>query len=232
MDFSEFTCLSFDCYGTLIDWEKGLSCALRPILESHGVAVDNDALLESYGAAEAEVEAGEFRPYRAVLKAVLLRLGGGYGFTPSPDELEAFSDSVSAWPAFPDSSAALRALSGRYRLIILSNVDDDFFRGSQETLGVAFDRVFTAGQIGSYKPSRRNFEHLLRHAGAARGEILHVAQSLYHDILPARALGLSTVWVNRRLGLKGSGATPPAAATADVEVPDLASLARLTGSMR
>jgi 2-haloacid dehalogenase len=231
VNFDRFKCLSFDCYGTLIDWETGISAALRPILETHEVSADPDALLEFYGKAETEIEAGPYRPYREVLKAVLVKFGDAFGFAPSRDELERFCTSVRSWPAFPDSSQALRALATRYRLIILSNIDEDLFRFSQRILGVEFAHVFTAQRIGSYKPSRRNFEYLIRHAGAPRHEILHVAQSLFHDIAPAKEMGLSTVWVNRRQGLPGSGATPPAEANPDLEVPDLRSLAVLTGAM-
>lgn len=231
MNFDHFECFSFDCYGTLIDWETGISSALRPILETHEISVDHDALLESYGKAETEIEAGPYRPYREVLKAVLSKIGDVFGFEPSRDELERFSTSVVNWPAFPDSSQALRALATQYRLIILSNIDNDLFRFSQKILGVEFDHVFTAQQIRSYKPSRRSFEYLIQHAGAPQQKILHVAQSLFHDIAPAKGMGLSTVWVNRRQGLAGFGATPPAEAAPDFTVPDLRSLAVLTGTM-
>ena len=139
--------------------------------------------------------------------------------------------SVMNWPAFTDSSQALHALATRYRLIILSNIDDDLFRFSQKILGVHFDHVFTAQQIGSYKPARQNFEYLIKHAGIPQDRILHVAQSLFHDIAPAKAMGISTVWVNRRHGLAGFGATPPAEAIPDATVPNLRSLAVLTGTM-
>jgi 2-haloacid dehalogenase len=231
MDFARFTCLSFDCYGTLIDWETGISAALQPILEAHKVSAVPDALLEFYGKVETEIEAGPYRPYREVLKAVLVKFGEAFGFAPSRDELDSFYTSVRNWPAFADSSQALRALATRYRLIILSNIDDDLFRFSQKILGVEFTHVFTAQQIGSYKPSRRNFEYLIRHAGAPQREILHVAQSLFHDIAPAKEIGLATVWVTRRQGLPGFGATPPAEAKPDLQVPDLRSLAVLTGTM-
>jgi len=187
--------------------------------------------MELYGKAETEIEAGEYRPYRDVLKAVLSKIAEVLGFEPSRDELESFSISVRSWPAFADSSQALRALAARYRLIILSNIDDDLFRFSQKLLGVEFDHVFTAQQIGSYKPSRRNFEYLIGHAGVPQHKIVHVAQSLFHDIAPAKRMGLSTVWVNRRQGLWGTGATPPADAVPDLTVPDLRSLAVLTGSL-
>jgi 2-haloacid dehalogenase len=231
MNFDHFKCLSFDCYGTLIDWETGISSALRPIMETHEVKVSHDELLALYGEVETEIEAGPYRAYREVLKAVLNKIGDVLGFIPSRDELESFSMSVMNWPAFPDSVQSLRALAIKYRLIILSNIDDDLFQYSQKLLGVKFDHVFTAQQIGSYKPSRRNFEYLIQHAGVPKHKILHVAQSLFHDIAPAMEMGFSTVWVNRRQGLSGSGATPPAEATPDLTVPDLRSLAVLTGSM-
>ncbi|MCH8297316.1 MAG: haloacid dehalogenase type II [Chloroflexi bacterium] len=231
MNFGHFECLSFDCYGTLIDWETGILSALRPILETHEVSAGHHALLELYGKAEAEIEAGPYRPYREILKEVLSRIGDVFGFEPSRKELESFSTSVMNWPAFTDSSQALRALATQYRLIILSNIDDDLFRFSQKLLGVEFDHVFTAQQIGSYKPSRQNFEYLIQHAGVPLNKILHVAQSLFHDIAPAKAMGISTVWVNRRQGLAGFGATPSAEAAPDATVPDLRSLAVLTGTM-
>ena len=231
MNFDRFECISFDCYGTLIDWETGISSALRPILETHEVSAGHHALLELFGKAESEIEAGPYRTYREVLKDVLSRIGDEFGFEPSQIELETFSTSVMYWPVFGDSSQALRALSTRYRLIILSNVDDDLFRFSQKLLGVEFDHVFTAQQIGSYKPSRQNFEYLIQHSGAPKHKILHVAQSLFHDIAPAKAMGISTVWVDRRHGLTGLGATPPIEAAPDATVPDLRSLAVLTGTM-
>ncbi len=231
MNFDHFECFSFDCYGTIIDWETGISSALRSIMETHEVKVSHDDLLELYGNAETEIEAGPYRPYREVLKAVLSKISDILGFEPSRDELESFSMSVMNWPAFPDSSQALEALATQYRLIILSNIDDDLFHFSQKLLGVEFDQVFTAQKIGTYKPSRRNFEYLIQHAGVPQPKILHVAQSLFHDIAPAKGMGLSTVWVNRHQGLSGSGATPPDEATPDFTVPDLRSLAVLTGSM-
>lgn len=227
MDFSQFKCLSFDCYGTLVDWETGLLNALRPVLSRANVSVSDEILLEHYGAAESSVESDEFCRYREVLRRVLVRLGSVFGFAPTPEEKEAFAASVGDWPVFEDSQAALQRLSKRFRLIILSNIDDDLFRGSERRLGVAFDHVFTAEQIGDYKPSRTNFEYLLAHSGVEAHEILHVAQSLYHDIDPANRLGLSTVWVNRRHDREGGGATPASTAKPDLEVPNLATLASM-----
>ena len=231
MNFDHFECLSFDCYGTLIDWETGILSALRSILETNEVKASHDDLLVLYGKTETEIEAGPYRLYREVLKDVLAKIGDVLGFRPSYEDLESFSMSVMNWPAFPDSSQALCALATKYRLIILSNIDDDLVRFSEKLLGVEFDHIFTAQQIGSYKPSRRNFEYLIQHSGLPQNKILHVAQSLFHDISHAKEIGFSTVWVNRRQGLSGYGATPPTEASPDLTVPDLRSLAVLTGSM-
>ena len=227
MDFSRFRCLSFDCYGTLIDWETGLLQAMRPILSRHGIAVDERRLLESFAHAEAAIQSAAYRPYRDVLRHVLVRIGEESGFFPAAGEQEDFADSVRDWPPFPDSTAALRRLQAEYRLIVLSNIDDDLFQASAERLQIGFDHVFTAQRIGAYKPSRTNFEFLIDHAGCAPSQLLHVAQSLFHDIAPAKALGLATVWVNRRAGREGHGATVPAQAQPDLEVPDLATLAEI-----
>ncbi|MFC1629230.1 haloacid dehalogenase type II [Gemmatimonadota bacterium] len=231
LDFNRFSYLCFDCYGTLIDWETGLSSSLNSIFRAHGADIAHDDLLESYGSLEAEVEAGPFLSYREVMKSVLCKLGEIHGFEPAAEELEAFPDSIRHWPAFPDSTEALQVLASRYSLVILSNIDDDLFRFSQDVLGIRFDHVFTAQQIGSYKPSRRNFDYLIDQLGVPREEILHVAQSLFHDIAPAGNAGLSTVWVNRRQGLEGSGATPEAEAVPDMEIPDLKSLALMAGAI-
>lgn len=227
MNISRIRCLSFDCYGTLIDWEAGLLGALRPLLEHHGVQASDSRLLEAFAEAESAAEAGPYRSYKENLREVLRTLGVVFQFQPSVAEEVAFAQSVKDWPAFDDSVEALRALQARYRLIVLSNIDDDLFRYSQARLGVEFHRVFTAQQIGSYKPAENNFRFLLEHAGVERDEMLHVAQSLYHDIGPAGRLGISTVWVNRRQGQSGSGATPAATARPDLELPDLTTLVEL-----
>jgi 2-haloacid dehalogenase len=230
MDFDRFEALTFDCYGTLIDWERGLLAALHPILENHGVArVDEDELLERFGRLEAEAEAGAFRRYRSVLGQVLTALGRDLGFTPGLEEVGGFAGSVGRWPTFPDTVDSLRTLGGRFRLAVLSNVDDDLFAGSARQLGVDFAAVVTAEQVRSYKPSPAHFHEVLQRLDLPRDCVLHVAQSLYHDIAPARDLGWTTVWVNRRAGRPGGGATAPAEATPHLEVPDLAGLAELAG---
>ena len=230
LDFGHFDALTFDCYGTLVDWERGLLEALGPLLAAHDASgAGDDELLERFGRAESEVQAGPFRSYRAVLEQVVRRLGSDLGFTPTDEEASAFAASVSRWPPFPDTVPALRALERRYRLAVVSNVDDDLFAGSAAQLGVAFDQVVTAQQVGSYKPAPAHFHEALRRLALPRDRVLHVAQSLYHDVAPAKALGLACVWVNRRAGRPGGGATAPARATPDLEVPDLAALAGLIG---
>ena len=227
--FEDFAVLTFDCYGTLIDWETGIWDALQPILANHGAAMAREDALELYGELESEVERGDYLEYKAVLRRVLEGFGSRRGFTPTQDEADHFSTSVKDWPAFPDSSRALKTLSKHYKLAIVSNVDDDLFAYSAPKLDAPFEWVITAQQVKSYKPAPAHFEEAFKRIGLPRAKILHVAQSLFHDIAIAKSLGLSTVWVNRRQGKTGAGATPSAEATPDVEVPDLESLVRLIG---
>jgi len=230
LDFARYTHLTFDCYGTLIDWESGILAALRPVLDRHGVALSalsDDQLLEVFGEVEAAAEAGPYQPYRAILASVLDSCGARFGFTPSAEERAAFGGSVADWPAFADSVAGLRALGARHKLVILSNVDDDLFAHSARRLQANFADVITAQQIGSYKPNPHNFRFALNRLGVPIEQVLHVAQSLFHDIAPAQALGLTTVWVNRRHDRPGAGATPATQTMPDLEVPDLRTLAQL-----
>jgi 2-haloacid dehalogenase len=227
LDFDRFDVLTFDCYGTLIDWETGLLGALRPILEVHGSTPDDEELLELYGRLEADVEAGPYRPYREVLTEVLRRIGAQLDFAPSDVELDAFGGSVGAWPAFEDSAAALARLGERFRLAAITNCDDDLFAGSAQRLGNPFDWVITAQQARAYKPDHAPFELAFDTIVAPRERILHVAQSLFHDHVPAHELGLASVWVDRRRGSSGSGAAPAATATPDLTIPDLRTLAEL-----
>lgn len=225
LNFDDFEVLTFDCYGTLIDWESGIWTALQPVLAKYHIDSTRDQALELFGALEAEAERGPYQEYKAVLSTVLQGIGEQLGFTPTPDELQAFSYSVKDWLPFPDSSRALQALHQKYKLGIISNVDDDLFAHSAQRLQVAFDWVITAQQVKSYKPSLRNFEFAFERIGLPQDKILHVAQSIFHDIAPAKSIGLSTVWVNRRHDKPGFGATPPAQAQPDLEVPDLQTLA-------
>jgi 2-haloacid dehalogenase len=222
-----FEALTFDCYGTLVDWESGILSALEPLREASGRSTRDDQILERFAAAESELEAGEYRPYRDILREVTAELVRYLDVSLDPSMAEVLADSMESWRPFPDTVGALRELGRRYRLAIVSNVDDDLFAFSAKQLEVAFDCVVTSERVKSYKPSHRNFEAVIDRIGIAKEKILHVAQSLYHDIEPANALGMSTVWVNRRKGRTGIGATHPADATPTLEVPDLATLSRL-----
>ena len=226
LDYASFEALTFDCYGTLIDWETGLWGAFAPILEAHGLELDAEDVLARYARYEAAAEAGPYLRYRDVLAAGLRGVAGELGVTPTAAEVEAFSGSVADWPAFPDSAAALARLQAHYRLGVITNCDDDLFAASNERLGVRFDWIVTAEQVGSYKPSEANFQRAFERLGLPRERILHVAQSLFHDHVPAKRLGLSTVWIDRRHDRAGSGATPPANATPDATFPDMATFAK------
>jgi 2-haloacid dehalogenase len=152
------------------------------------------------------------------------------GFQPTPDEIRAFGESVRDWEPFPDSADALKKLKRTFKLVILSNVDDDLFAYSAKKLRVAFDDVITAQQCQSYKPSLNNFKIAKQRVGVPQNQWLHVAQSLFHDIAPAKQMGLDTVWVNRRHDKPGGGATPPTDATPDVTVNSLQELADLVST--
>jgi len=234
-DFDRIEVLTFDCYGTLIDWETGILAGLRAVLDLRGVAADDEDLLERYARHEAAIEAGPYLRYREVLAGALRGVCSELGVEPAAAEAAAFGGSVGDWPAFPDSADALAALGRRFRLAVITNCDDDLFAASNRRLGVTFDWVITAEQVGSYKPSRRSFEvafERIEGAGVPRQRILHVAQSLFHDHVPAKELGLTTAWVDRRHDRPGSGATPPATATPDLVVPDMASLAAWATGVR
>lgn len=230
IDFTTKRVLTFDCYGTLIDWETGLLSSLQPILTDHGVTVDTERILALHAELEAAAEHGAYTTYRHVLMTVLRGMGERLGFTPSEAEQGRFADAVGDWPPFADTRAALTALERRFRLAIISNTDDDLFARTNQKLGVAFEWIVTAQQVRSYKPSLNNFRQALARIGLPTDHVLHVAQSLFHDHVPAKRLGLETVWVNRRHGKAGSGATLSADARPDLEVHDLASLARIAGA--
>lgn len=210
MRLSDFSVLTFDCYGTLIDWETGILAALAPLAARAGLA--EQAVLEAYAAAEsAQEHATPQAKYSDLLTMVHRRLAELWGVAASEAEHAAFGASVPDWPAFPDSAAALAALKQHYRLVVLSNVDRTSFAGSRKRLGDVFDAVYTAEDIGSYKPDLSNFRYMLAQeaaAGIAPAQILHTAQSLYHDHVPANAMGLTSAWIDRRAGKPGAGATP------------------------
>jgi 2-haloacid dehalogenase len=202
--FADFDALSFDCYGTLIDWETGIAAALGSWAGARGLGVGPDDLVAAFSANETHVQ--QEHPtdrYPDVLAETMRLVGDRLGAPVSDDEAAAFGASVGDWPAFPDSADALRRLHTRYRLIILSNVDRASFARSAARLGIDFDLVITAEDVGAYKPSPLSFAALLAGVdglGIARGRLLHVAESLYHDHVPAQANGLRSVWIDRRRG--------------------------------
>jgi 2-haloalkanoic acid dehalogenase type II len=226
-----FEALSFDCYGTLIDWEAGLGAVLDAWAFARGLDLDREALLTAYGSHEANIERGHpTEPYPEILARSMRALGEQLDAEVTDADASVLAESVPDWPAFPDSHDALTSLGERFKLIILSNVDRVSFGGSQARLNVEFASVLTAQDIGSYKPDSRNFDALraeARHLGVAEGRLLHVAQSLFHDHVPAQRAGLQTVWINRRHSNPGWGATPPppAAVSPQWEFPSMAAFA-------
>src|SRR5579883_2736057 len=227
MNFDCFEILTFDCYGTLIDWESGMLLALQSILSAHQIQLDETSILEHFAKFESELEQGAYSKYRTILNGVVQRFGKEFKFNPSCAELNALADSVKNWQPFSDTVEALKVLKQRFKLVIISNFDDDLFAFSAERLVIPFDLIVTAEQVKSYKPSLNNFNIAIQKLGVSPNKILHVAGSIYHDIIPATCMGLSTVWVNRRLGKHGSGAALPAQGQPTLEVPDLKTLASM-----
>jgi 2-haloacid dehalogenase len=226
MDFSSIRLITFDCYGTLIDWETGILKALRPMFSGSGKISDRQ-LLEHYGEIEAELEAGPYLAYRQVLSQTVQTMGRRLGVKISEDDGRKFADSLPSWDPFPDTVAALQSLARRFRLGIISNTDDDLFAETKKKLGVEFTLIVTAQQVHSYKPSLKDFQEALERSGLKRLEILHAGQSLYHDILPANLLGIRNVWVNRPSIRPGAGAAKPAEAQPTLQVSSLAELAEM-----
>ena len=240
MDFDRYSAISFDCYGTLIDWESGILPTLRALLANHsqGQGLADADILELYGEFEARAESGPYQHYRDVLQAVVRDFADHFHFEASSEEVRSLAESVREWPPFADTVGALWQLQKRYKLVIISNIDDDLFAETRKHLAVEFDAVITAEQARSYKPSINNFQMALRKLALPPSQLLHAGQSIYHDIVPARSLGISTVWVNRNSARPGIGAVRTSAAPAaqrfpDLEVRDLASLAaRVVAGLR
>jgi 2-haloacid dehalogenase len=224
LPFSRYRYLTFDCYGTLIDWETGIFSALRPILRTHRKSIGDSRLLQLYGDLEIRAEQ-PYQSYKDVLKAVVRGFGGALGFVPTLAEQESLPESLISWEPWPDTVESLKKLKARYKLAIVSNVDDDLFAKTAPKLGVAFDQVITAEQAHCYKPGRQIFELALERIAVDPSQVLHVGQSIYHDVIPAKAFGIDTVWVNRASARPGVGAVKAATAMPNLEVPDLATLA-------
>jgi 2-haloacid dehalogenase len=231
VDLTRYRALSFDCYGTLIDWEAGLAAVLGPWARAVGLDLDDERLLEAYAGNEAAVERERAAArYPEVLATAFRRTGQALGRPVDDAWARRLGGSVPDWPAFPDSAAALASLAAHYQLIIVSNVHRDGFAASNRRLGGRFAAVITAEDVGAYKPAGNHFRALLStldDLGIGRGELLHVAQSLFHDHVPAKRAGLATAWINRRHDRPGWGATPePSQAWSyDLELRSLGELA-------
>ena len=230
----DFTTLTFDVYGTLIDWETGIWDALQPLIAGAREGITRGPALAAFARLEsAQQAATPAMLYPALLAEVHRGFAREFGLETREELDAAFGTSVPHWPAFADTADALRRLKRRYRLVVLSNVDRAGFAASARKLGVAFDAVYTAEDIGSYKPAPANFDHLVAHLaadlGVAKGEILHTAQSLFHDHVQARAHGLANCWIDRQ-GLSAGGswgatAEVPERPAVDFLFPTLAALA-------
>lgn len=211
MILKDFKILTFDVYGTLIDWESGMVEGLRPLTARLGTPLSRDRILEAHACHESTQQRWTpAMPYRRLLATVYRRLAEEWGIPVTWEECEAYGDSVGNWPAFPDSAEALLYLQQHYRLCVLSNVDAASFRQSNDKLGVTFDHVYTAEDIGSYKPADRNFDYMIEHlarCGIDKRDILHTAESMFHDHQPANRHGLASAWIYRRHDKEGFGAT-------------------------
>jgi 2-haloacid dehalogenase len=229
LDFNRFEILTFDCYGTLMDWEAGILRAIRRVLEGHGKSSDDSTLLTLYGDFEAKAEQGEYRCYREVLAQVMRDFGKQFEFSLSASESASLAESLPGWRPWPDTVDALRKLQSRFRLAVISNIDDDLFSATRPQLGVEFDHIVTAQQAQAYKPSLRIFQLALHRIGLPPDRVLHVGQSIFHDVIPAQSLGLATVWVNRPSKRTGVGAVKAAKGQPDLQLSSLAELTEICG---
>ncbi|HET9482091.1 MAG TPA: HAD-IA family hydrolase, partial [Candidatus Polarisedimenticolia bacterium] len=227
-----FKALTFDCYGTLVDWERGLLEVLRPWAVRHRPSTTDASLLEAFARAEPVAESrNPDWPYPEILRSAHTLMARDLGLPEDEAAADEIAASVGQWPAFPDTVEALARLQRRYLLAVVSNVDRVSFEATRRRLGIEFGAVITAQDVGAYKPDLRMFRRALDELSRRAIEphaVLHVAQSLYHDHVPAKRLGLCTVWVDRRRGREGGGATPvPAGAVRpDWTVSSLAELAQ------
>jgi len=226
-DFTNFSTLTFDCYGTLIDWETGILAAFRRVLTAHNIELTDAQILTDYSEIEPAVQSGGFHIYRDILSEVMARFAAKHNFEITNAERSSLADSLSTWPAFPDTVAALQKLKTRYKLAIISNTDNDLFAETNKTLCVVFDHIITSQQCKSYKPSINNFHRALERIGEPKVKILHCAESLFHDVAPCRKLGIASVWVNRHTDRPGASATRILDVKPDLEVPDMKTLAEM-----
>jgi len=231
IDFRNYDVMSFDCYGTLIDWESGILETLRAFRDAHKIEADDNELLAAYALAEARVQRGFYRPYKDVLREVMKKVAAHFEVKGKIEE-KALVDSLPTWRPFDDTVPALQTLSRHFKLAVISNIDDDLFARTAETLQVPFDFVITAQQVESYKPALKNFYRAKDRMGVHPSRIVHVAQSRFHDIAPARTLGWSAVWVNRSRRVPEARRNVPVGTAPSLTVPDLATLVDNVRSQR
>ncbi len=215
--------LSFDCYGTLINWEKGILNFFNAFLKDKNIEVNQTEILNLYAQFEAKEEHGEYKSYKEILRGVLKQFAQYFGFSLLPAEEYLLADSVKVWPPFEDSNEALKRLQAKYKLVIISNIDDELFEFSEALLGIKFDHVFTAYQMKSYKPSLHNFQYVQKALTLTQENWLHVAQSLYHDHVPASKLGIDSVWIKRASMAGEQGVAPKVDINPAVKFSDLKS---------
>lgn len=218
LDFSSFAAITFDCYGTLVDWRRSVTEAMQALLSTHGLSLAEGAILVAFGLHESRGREGAYRPYAEILADTVRGFGEQLDFAPSAEETASLAQAVAASPPFPDTVPALSMLKQRYRLGIISNIDDALFARTARRLEVPFDVVMTAEQARCYKPAAQIFQAALARLGCQPAEVLHVGQWLEGDVIPAKALGMATVWVRR------SEETSACAGSADLQVPDLEAL--------
>jgi 2-haloacid dehalogenase len=229
IDTSSIKAISFDCYGTLIDWEAGIGGALEPLFRVHRVDFDRAAVIGAFARHEREIEAGKYQSYAAVLGEVMKRIAKQFDLQLRPGESTALVASFGLWPAFAETPKCLKAIQRHYKVAIVSNVDDEMFAESAPRLGVKVSTVVTAEQVKSYKPASAHFEELLRRLALTPRDVLHVAESRYHDVAPASAMGFRTVWVNRHAADGGPSASGASEAKPDLEVRSLTELCEQLG---
>lgn len=232
MKLTDFKALTFDCYGTLIDWESGMVEGLKPLTDRVGTALTRDQILEAHARHESSQQTWTpAKRYFELLPIVYKRLAEEWDVVVSEEECVAYGSSVRDWPAFADSAGALAYLKKHYKLVILSNVDNTSFAHSRKKLGVDFDAIYTAEDVGSYKPSDRNFEYMLeklKTIGVEREQVLHTAESMFHDHVPGKRHGLASCWIYRRHAQEGFGATmhPGTVPAVDFRFDSMADLAK------
>lgn len=228
-DLSAIRAISFDCYGTLIDWESGILGAVEPVFATHHVPFEPERVLEAFARHEREVEAEPYLSYAAVLGEAMQRLSREFDLELGPREATALFDSMPSWRAFEETAPCLRALGRRWKLAIVSNVDDDVFEYARKQLEAPLAVVVTAQQVQSYKPRRAHFDELLRRLNLEPSQVLHVAESRFHDVAPAGAMGFPTVWVNRRGDSSAASASGVSDAKPEIEVRSLRELCERLG---